>query len=239
MATSGVTTYKLSRDAMIESALKLVGVHTKGSTLTAEMLNDAIVSLNLILKSLDAIPNIKWFSSGVSTPITATGAASYSLAAIDAWVDAIDYVNGATLCQLIELDMAKWRNIRSKALVGTPKYYFVENDDDTATKQVFFHPNPASGTLNYWPRRRIEIVTAKADEFDIPEELQGLIRYWLAYIQAVYYGVPQDRLSAIQQLFSTELSLTLPEQANLISRSLANSDTIHEKNEKQQQGGLQ
>lgn len=231
MATSGVTAYKLTRDDLIESALKLTGVHTIGATLSAEMSNDAIVSLNLILKSLDAIPNIKWFSAGANSSTAITGAASYAVTDTHAWYDHVEYINGTVLHQLIELGLREWRNIRNKALTGEPKYYFIEPDDNTATRQVFLHPIPAAGTINYWPRRRIEIMVAKTDEFDLPEELQGLIRFWLAYVSAVYYKLPSDRIAQIQQLFTTELNLTLPEQARLVSRSLGNVATIHEQRE--------
>jgi len=231
MATSGVTTYQLTRDDMIKSALKLTGVHTIGSTLSSEMLNDAIISLNLILKSLDAIPNIKWFSVGSSTAIAMTGATSYPVPITHAWLDHVEHINGTTIHQLIELSIREWRNIRNKALAGNAKYYFIEANINTASRQVFLHPIPAAGSINYWPRRRIEIMTATADNFDLPEELQGLIRFWLAYVSSVYYKVPPDRVAQIQQLFTTELNLILPEQASLISRSLSGSPTIHEKRE--------
>jgi len=228
MATSGVTTYKLTRDALISSALKLVGIHTAGATLTSEMLNDSIVSLNLLLKSLDAIPNIKWFAVGTSSQITATGAASYAIAINYAWVDHVEYILTSNLHQLIELNFKEWRNIRNKALTGTPKYYFIETDINVAARKLFLHPIPASGVLNYWPRRRIEIMTATANDFDLPEELQNLIRYWLAYTMSIYYKQPPDRVQQVQQLFMAELNLIMPEQAQLISRSLGTSPTIHD-----------
>jgi len=69
--TSGTTTFSITRDDIIKSALRKIGVVAQGETPTTDQYNEAALALNLLVKSWEADGMPLWALRTTPIPLTA------------------------------------------------------------------------------------------------------------------------------------------------------------------------
>lgn len=106
MATSGSIDYSRNRDEIIKGALRLVGKHSRGRTLSAEDTADANEALNVMIKAWQA-QGIRLWKLKESTLFITKGTASYSLSGAHCthtYVETDVKVAGAASASTIDVD---------------------------------------------------------------------------------------------------------------------------------------
>lgn len=196
MTTSSNTSWELTQDDIIKSALRKCGVLAKGQTPSTEDYADCTVALNALILTLSTDGMPLWKRTTVTTSLVA-GTSTYTVNNL--W----------KLAQVILSDVAGGTQIEV-----TPKslYDFNKLPDLTSGMPVHYTYNPtlANGTLTLWPTpdagnaaaKQLQLVYQKefdgffalTDTPDFPTYWTETLIYGLAKSIAPEYGVPlQDR----------------------------------------------
>lgn len=178
-----MTAISMQRDAVISSALRKIGVLSEGQAPSASQITDASLALNVIVKSLDSNPMLKFFiKSTIETVSTANGTADYALSDTTAWVEHA-FVRVATNVDLpLEILTAKeYAAIPDKARPGIPTKAFVTNDRNIpgvsiTPNRVYLWPVPNDTmTVGFIVRRKAGTMNSGTSYIDLPDE-------WMRYV---------------------------------------------------------
>lgn len=207
MATSGTTTWKLQRDAIISAALRKLTVLSGGSTPTATQITEAAEALNAMIKGFQADGMPVWAMKSY-TFTTIVGQAAYLIG------------NSQALNTSMPLKVTQaWRSDSTTSNVPMniyPDYNYnllpLTNSSGTPVN-LYYQPLAQYGTINLWPKpadattsitiryqRPFEDMTASTDDIDFPPYWTEAIIFGLADRLAPEYGLPlQDRQLITQQ----------------------------------------
>lgn len=185
------TALSITRDNIIEAALRRAGVLAAGNTPSSSELADAAEVLNAIVKSYDAAPWFKWFIK--SEPLsfnTTNGTESYILSPQAMWVESMVVKESTLFSPLTLLTVGEYAHIQSRGVrVGIPTHAFISTDNETP--KAFLYPVPnAVFTVNYWIRRKADIFDNSSDTGDFPPEWYHVLIWKLALELAFEYGRP-------------------------------------------------
>ena len=208
MATSGITTFDLTRDNIINAALRKIGVVAKGQTAETEDITNGAQALNVMLKGFQTKGMPLWAIQEYTFPLTATR--SYTIGV------------GRTTNTPAPLKITQayvkdtTTNYSTPLNIQTHYNYNITNPKSTDTGtpvNLEYEPGNQSGLIRIWPtpdsysissrnitivyQRPFEDMTASGDALDFPQ-------YWL---EAVIYGLA-SRLAS-------EYGLPLPDRADL------------------------
>ena len=214
MSTSGVTTWSLQRDAVINSALRKLSVLSGGSSAAAYEITNATEALNAMLKAFQADGMPLWAIKKYTFTTTAA-------------VAAVNIGDGQTLNTPAPLKVLQaYRNQGSS--VNVPMNVYTNYDynilplSNTSGVPVnlYYQPLSTYGQINLWPipsdstttitiiyQRPFEDMVSASDDFDFPSYWTEAIIYGLAWRLCGEYGVPvQDRqvLAKEPEMFHTK-----------------------------------
>jgi hypothetical protein len=208
MSTSGTTTWKLNRDAVISAALRKLSVLSGGSTPESYQITNATEALNAMIKGFQADGMPVWAIKSY-TFTTIVNQAAYLIG------------DGQALNTPAPLKVLQaWRNQTPTSsnvpMNVVPDYnyniYPLVNSQGTPVN-LYYQPQNQVGTINLWPKpadavttitlryqRPFEDMTNSTDDFDFPPYWTEALIYGLADRLSGEYGIPlQDRQLLTQQ----------------------------------------
>lgn len=181
MATSGSTDYSLTARQVVDHALKLIRELDGTQSASGADAKEALVSLNLMLKSWQhSGPHIFRDTFGSLTLTDAT--ASYALNPQPYRVVEARYRDTAGRdIPMFELGRQEYVDLPLKAATGVPTQYYV--DYQRGATNLYVWPVLATATtesVQYTFQRRFEDVDSLNEEIDVPQECLDLVAYNLA-----------------------------------------------------------
>ena len=211
MATSGSTDYSLDARNVVTQALRLVRVIPVFAAPSAEDMQQAIATLNLMVKGWETDgPHIAHQTEGSVALVADT--ASYSLTPrpyriIDArYRDA----SGRDL-PMHELTRSEYYDMPIKTTQGIPTQYYYDPQVSTGTLYVWpVMAAPTTETIKFTYQRIFEDIDDAANDLDIPQEWLDMVVYNLADRLLDIYGKDNRRI--------TERAMMLMRQAKDMDR---------------------
>lgn len=191
MATSGVTTLTFDVDDIITEALENLAVLDIGDSAEANDVTSATRTLNMMLKSMQADPNIQLRFRSTSTISAADGTSSYNVDSdvvrvLDAWIT----ISG-TVYPLTEWNQERYDNQTNPTTENLPYAYYVDYAPDISKMYLFPTPD-ASYTVTYRFEREVEDVTATTETLDLPVEAVDMVVMALTARLAPKFQVPME-----------------------------------------------
>lgn len=204
MAISGSTDFSVTRDQLIEGALRICGVTAPGETPTTAMYNGASEALNMIAKAWQSDGMPLWAISEYTITLTAD-TSSYTISpkllkvtqALNRNVD----TNIDIPMRIVTRD--EYNRLGNKTTSGNPIIVWCNpNLDDTTVK---LYPTPtsveeASNTIILTYQKEFSDFDASADTPEFPKEYYDALKFALASRLSYEYGVDiQDRKQLFEQ----------------------------------------
>ena len=216
MATSGSSDYTLTARQIIEFALRKTNLLALGQSADNDMVDAALVELNVMCKEWMKYPAIWRLSEASLTPTANTATISMSSS------------------NPYRVTDCRFRNTASQDTTMEPmtrdEYYALPRKTSTGTPTTwYFDPQRATSTLYIWPvlavvdtetiqatyQRRFEDVGDLANEVDITQEHLSTVGYNLAARLADNFGRSGGHIDRIIQragmLFESMLDADRPE----------------------------
>jgi hypothetical protein len=207
VSTSGVTTWQLTSDQIVESALRKCGVLAEGVSMSSNQRTTGVVALNAMLKSFQTKGMPLWAIKEHSFALTATR--TYSIGASQT-------VNTPAPLKVIQAYIKHTTDLTSIPLKVTNRYDYnqtqpVSTTDGIPVELEYIIPGQTQiGTIRVWPQpdsdsvtnRQITVVYQRpfedmvntTDNLDFPQFWHEAVIYGLAWRLAPEYGVPiKDR----------------------------------------------
>jgi hypothetical protein len=200
MATSGVSTWSLNRDSIINSALRKLGVLAEGNSATAAQLLTGAEALNSLLKVFQTKGMPVWAIKEY-TFSTVAGTSTYNIG------------NSQTINTPMPLKVIQGYRIESTGAVNVPLQVFNHYDYNLLSVNaangepvsLYYQPLATYGVLKLWPtpidatttitivyQRPFEDMVAGTDDIDFPSYWTDAIVYNLAWRLAPEYGTSKE-----------------------------------------------
>ena len=204
MATSSIYSYQLTRNQIIESALRKLGVLAEGQTPSAQNYADGMMALNTVISQLRAVGMPLWARSEYTfTPTTSTYTIGTGMALSTPFpvklLQAFRTETGAKIP--LEIVAREDFNILPTSSNGSPIKINYQSFVNYGTISLWPTPtstNTATITLVY--QRPYQYFTTSTETADFPEEWYNAIIYHLAVRLAPEWGVPlPDRQMLMQE----------------------------------------
>lgn len=204
MTTSSTYEYQLTRNQIIESALRKLGVLAEGQTPSAQNYTDGAMALNTVISQLRAIGMPLWArTEHTFTPTTGT----YTIG------------TGMTLNVPFPVKLLQAFRTDSNAnipmeLVAREDFNILPTSSSGSPIKLTYQPFVNYGVVKLWPtpastntstvtlvyQRSFQYFTTSSETLDFPEEWYNAIIYNLAVRLAPEWGVPlPDRQLLIQE----------------------------------------
>jgi hypothetical protein len=213
MSTSGVTTWSLQRDAVINSALRKLGVLAGGSSPEVYQTTQAAEALNGMIKAFQADGMPVWAIKST----TFSAAVSQSLYSIGIGQS----LNVPMPLKIIEAYRREGAGTQVRMNIYTSYDFNVLPSNATGTPiAVYYQPFSTFGQINIWPttntagtditvryQRPFEDMVSATDDLDFPSYWTDAVIYGLAWRLAPEYGIPAAERATIQKealFFKTE-----------------------------------
>ena len=201
MATSGVTTFDLTRDSIINSALRKLSVISKGQTADTLDITNASEALNVLLKTFETKGMPLWAIGEYSFAMTATRTYNIGVGKT---------LNTPAPLKIIQAYVRDTvTNYSTPLNIQTHYNYNVTNPKSTDTGvpvNLEYEPGNQQGNIRIWPtpdaysiasrnitivyQRPFEDMTASGDAVDFPQFWLEAVIYGLASRLAPEYGIP-------------------------------------------------
>lgn len=207
MSTSGTTTWSVTRDDVINSALRKLGVLPEGTSANTSQIAAASLTLNAMVKGFQTDGMPLWAIKEY-TFSTVAGTNTYNIG------------TGQTLNTPMPLKVTQAYRIEQEGAMNVPILVYSHYDYDllpvnaTAGEPVnlFYQPFSTYGTLKLWPtpsdsnttitiiyQRPFEDMTSSTDDFDFPSYWTEALIYGLAWRLSSEYGLPIQERSLIMK----------------------------------------
>ena len=204
MATSSTYSYQLTRNEIIQSALRKLGVLAEGQTPSAQNYADGMMALNTVISQLRAVGMPLWARSEYTfTPTTNT----YTIG------------TGMTLATPFPVKLLQAFRTESGAkipleIVAREDFNILPTSSNGSPIKINYQSFVNYGTISLWPtptstntatitlvyQRPYQYFTASTETADFPEEWYNAIIYHLAVRLAPEWGVPlPDRQMLLQE----------------------------------------
>lgn len=194
MATSSIYSYQLTRNDIITSAMRKLGVLAEGQTPSAQNYADGMMALNTAISQLRAVGMPLWARSEYTfTPTTGT----YTIG------------TGMTLNTPFPVKLLQAFRTETNAkipleLMAREDFNILPTTSTGSPIKVNYQPNINYGTLSFWPaptssntatitlvyQRPYQYFTTSTETMDFPEEWYNALIYTLAVLLAPEWGVP-------------------------------------------------
>jgi hypothetical protein len=215
MTTSNSSTFNPVRDTIIKGALRLVNAYASTGNPSPDQINDALESLNLILKSWQ-VEGFLWLKQ-FATLSCVSGQAQYTLPGPETVYDS----TGAQIARPTRITNPTRRTTTDGAdipmgdtgkTISREEYSAIPNKTSPGVPIfAYYDPQLSVGNLYLWPvpdtntiqikftcDRPIQDMLSDTDTFDVPQEQVRRIKYALALEIAPEYALPAgdyDRLA--------------------------------------------
>ena len=212
MSVSSTTAFTLTRDEIIQYALRKIGVLEAGVTPDATTVANSSTALNMLIKSWIAKGIKLWTVTELTLPLTVSqnsyviGPAGPDLVThkpmrlIQGWLRNVSVTpqNDIPLQLLSKFD---YNTLGSKQSTGVPNSIFVDVQRDSATTYLYPSPNNSAVSLyqvHMVVQRPLLDVSTATDNADFPSEWLSAIGWNLAAELATDFGVDAERLQYIE-----------------------------------------
>lgn len=211
MATSGTTTFSITRDDIIKRALRMLGVLSQGQTPSATQYTESSFALNCLVKAYLAEGMPLWAMTTYVVSLTA-GVNSYTIGP----GQTINTPKPLKIIQAYNKDINSNVDIPIR-IVSKQEYNLLGNKESSGNPiQIYYDPQRVYGVLHVFPtptsveqtnnriyivyQRPFEDIDSSADEPDFPQEWFDVLCYGLATRLAPEYGLPiEDRRALMQE----------------------------------------
>ncbi len=207
MSTSGVSTWTLNRDSIINAALRKLGILAEGQSASTAQLLTGAEALNSLLKLLETKGMPLWAIKEY-TFSTIANTSSYNIG------------NSQILATPMPLKVVQAYRIESSGASNVPMNIYTHYDYNllpvNATSgepiNLYYQPFAQYGTIRLWPtpsddtttvtityQRPFEDMVAGTDDVDFPSYWTDAIIYTLAWRLAPEYGTSRDDRNTLSQ----------------------------------------
>ncbi len=208
MTTSNVTTNQLTRNGLIEMAVRKLGVVADGQTLSTENYTNGSAALNTLLGAFRTLGMPLWARQSYDLTLTA-GTSSYNIGSSQT-------LNTPYPLKLLQAYRTDSNNSSKVQLEIIPDYNFnrLPTGSSGYPIQISYTPKVNLGVIKLWPtpdatavanttvtivyQRPMEYMSSSTDTFDIPEEWLEAVVYNLAVRLAPEWGVPLPDRKALK-----------------------------------------
>jgi hypothetical protein len=212
MATSGTTSFSVTRNDIIFASLRLLGVLEEGAVANPTAIENASLVLNMLIKDWMTDGIKLWTTTEIVLPLVA-GQTSYSIGS--------DNTNDLVTHKPLRLIQAFLRNLSVDPFIDMPMTLISEQEYNIlgskfsegavnsvyykpyvnhGIAKVFLTPNTSTATnyeLHLNVQRPIEDISGANQTFDFPSEWYQSLRWGLASELASEYGLTTERIAAI------------------------------------------
>jgi hypothetical protein len=209
MTTSGTAVFTVTRDQIINAALRSLKVISAGQSGSTDDITDCAFALGLILNTMNTDGYMTWLYQTISVPFVASQA-SYTIAESSADVTAFRPVRIAHAFRrdsstppndvdMAQLSRQEYDMLTPKTLEGVPT-------------QFFYDPQLTAGVLYVWPvpedttysarlsiQRPVQDITASTQNFDVLREWYQPLRWMLADEIGLEYEVDLATLDRVEK----------------------------------------
>lgn len=219
MATSGVTILTLSRDDIINSALRKLGVISEGQTASASQITTASVALNAMVAEYRALGMALWkrvdynltLISGQNTYVFGVGQAvntPYPLHVYQARFESPPYDT--------QIDVN---------ILSFPDFNLLPNGSMGITVNLNYQPGNNLGTFRIWPtpdasvpalsrlvltyQVPFDVFVNATDTPDFPQEWGNALIYGLAILLSDEFNLPTQRQTWLEKQSDKHLAMAL------------------------------
>ena len=199
MTVSTSISFEMTARDIVEKALRLINVLGSDENVSAADGENARMSLNMMLKTMQADGCNIWREQ----PSTVTFPASTATMTLDPRV--IDVVEARCVrATNSELPLGRWErgqyvSIPNKASVGIPTAYYFQKNRDAVTMTLWPVPY-VSTVINFTAARVMADVSALSDTLDVPQEWLECVTYNLADRLAIEWGSVIIEAAAAQRI---------------------------------------
>lgn len=210
------TTFSVTRDELIASALRLQGYIQQGDTPSATVVTNMSQALNMMLKAWSSRGLKVWCVQEVTCPITglprsfqigptATGTnAKVTDRPLRIEEAIIRYNPSATTptdVTLQPLSREEYVALGNKFSTGTPNSYFY--DPLIPNGVIYLYTKPDSGSsameVHLWVRKQLDDITSGSGTFNLPSEWFQALRWGLADETSLDNQIPSEVADRIAQ----------------------------------------
>lgn len=219
MATSNDTTNELTRNQIIEAALRKLGVLAIGQTPETEQYTNGQIALNALISAFQALGMHLWARKDYTVTLVASqrdytigvGQTINTPFPLKIQTAILELTTGGAMRELVPMAYQDFRTLNTES-VGIPVNYT-------------YQPKINLGVLSLWPmadstaasnytlqltyQRPFEGFTASTETPDFPQEWQLALIYNLAMTLAPEYGIPLEDRRMLQQEAKMHLDMAL------------------------------
>lgn len=212
MATSGTTSFSVTRNDIISASLRLLGVLEEGATPSPTAIENASLVLNMMIKDWMTDGIKLWTTTEITLPLVANKT-SYTLGPA-VGNDLVTnkplrliqaFLRNTSVSPYIDMPMTliseqEYNILGSKFSEGAVNSVYYKPYVVNGIVKVFLTPNSSTATtyeLHLNVQRPIEDITGANQTFDFPSEWYQSLRWGLAAELASEYGLTTERISAI------------------------------------------
>ena len=218
MSTSGVTSFNPVRDQIIYGALRLVNAYASTDVPRPEQVNDALESLNMLLKSWQ-VEGFLWLKQFAVLQCV-SGQKTYTLPGVETVTDgtAIPIARPTRISNLFRRTTATGSDIpmgENGQTLSRFDYSILPNKESQGVPlEAYYDPQTETGVLYLWPvpnsndiqirftcDRPIQDMVADTETFDVPQEQVRRIKYALALEIAPEYALPGGDYDRLMQRY--------------------------------------
>jgi hypothetical protein len=220
LATSGNTIDLMTRDEVINAALRKLVVIGEGVTASANQLSTGAEALNIIVAEFRTLGMSVWARStydltlvaGQSTYVFGVGQAvpiPYPVYIYDILVKLGPNFDSQIEMQtmpIVDFDLLPTGSD------GTPVNFNYQQGNNIGTLKVWPTPDasvPTGSYLRLTYQRPFEVFNSATDDIDFPQEWANALIYHLALALCDEYGVPDTKLARIERLADKHLATAL------------------------------
>jgi len=216
MATSGVTVLEMSRDSIINAALRKIGVIGEGTTANPEQTSTGAEALNTLVQLFATLGMPLWKRTELAIPMV-VGQRDYTIG-VGRTIDvpfpmkiseATFEYTGSGSQQDVEIKASYDFNLLPSNSQGTVVSIKYQPFINYGVVSVWPKPSTATGTLTITYQAPYDVFTASGDTPDFPQEWQNALIYNLALLLADEYALPLPDKQWIEKQATKHLSQAL------------------------------
>jgi hypothetical protein len=215
MATSGTTTYSTNAGMLIQGALRILGVVSQGDNPNVVQIQEAMESLNFMVKAYEADGMPLWKITQTTIPLAANvGAYTLGPSVVASPSSIVNpkplkviqgflhNIQGLNDTPMRIVTRQEYNMLGNKTTLGTPIQLFYEPLLDTGVLHVYPVPASSDATANNIVivyQSPFEDFDATTDEPDFPQEWYDAVKFGLADRLSAEYGIEMQHRSDIQK----------------------------------------
>ena len=224
MATSGTYTFTVTRDQLIEAALRALQVYGIGDAIPAQVITDCAQALNIWCKALAQRGLFLWCVQDLTVPMVAAQP-TYSigplsgqprpLRILDAYLRNNATGNDVSLTITSRYD---YDTLGLKAAQGIPNQLFYDPQLNNGVVTLYNVPIDTGSTLHIVAQRQIQDFNLATENPDFPQEAFQMLKWGLADEIGMEQGARDavlDRVYAKAKQYMEEFIDAQQEQASV------------------------